>query len=311
MDSAEIPLVSVIIPCRGHARQLARCLRSLAGQDFGSYEVIVVDSLAEPDIATLCRAYPFVRLIQRAEGMLAGAARNLGASQARGELLAFLDADCIAEPGWVRAMALTLRSGARLVGGAVLHGRPWHPIAVIDNQLQFSNQAPGRPSGREALVPSCNIGMRRADFEAVGGFPATRQPTGEDGLFCKAIAAAWPGATLFVPDARVRHFGREGLRQFWVHQYRFGYSRAVLMLNLTPCQRRLGRHAAMMPLVALKRLSWLIGRAAAWHTVALLKMALFFPILLFGLAAWCVGFRAGCIHGDEEPTMNARPNAAG
>jgi CHAD domain-containing protein len=70
-------------------------------------------------------------------------------------------------------------------------------------------------------------------------------------------------------------------------------------------------HHEMERLYAEACVSWLAGRAAAWQPVALLKMALFFPVLLIGLAAWCIGFRAGCIHGDEKPAVKAKLNAAG
>jgi hypothetical protein len=50
----------------------------------------------------------------------------------------------------------------------------------------------------------------------------------------------------------------------------------------------------MAPFIAVKRLSWLLGRALAWQPWVLLKMLLFFPALLIGLAAWCAGFRRGC-----------------
>ncbi|MGE0775175.1 MAG: glycosyltransferase [Sphingomonadaceae bacterium] len=311
-DGSEKPLVSVVIPCRSHALPLSACLTSLADQKVaGGYEVIVVDSAADPAVSELCSRFPSVRLIRRSEGLLAGAARNLGAAQARGDYLAFIDADCIAEPGWIAAIINALRSGAKLVGGAVLHGRPWHPVAVIDNQMQFASQAPGRPAGAEMLIPSCNIAMRRSDFEAVGGFPRTEQPTGEDGIFCQRVAARWPDQTMFAPTARIRHFGRETLRQFCVHQYRFGHVRGVLLLNLTPFQRKLGRHLWMMPLVALKRLIWLTGRAVKWDRPALVKMLLYFPILILGLAAWSLGFRNGCVHGDEIlPSMDKASHAA-
>ena len=301
------PRVSVIIPCRGHATQLAHCLASLASQQIhGGYEIIVVDSAADAAVAEVCASFPLVRLIRRSEGLLAGPARNLGATHAEGAYLAFIDADCTAEPGWIAALITALEAGARLVGGAVLHGKPWHPIAVIDNQLQFSNQAPHRPPGQEMLVPSCNIAIRATDFTAIGGFPPTQLPTGEDGIFCQRLAARWPKATAFAPAARVRHFGRETLRQLWVHQYRFGFARGVLLLNLTPAQRRYGRFSMLIPLVALKRLFWLTGRAIAWQRCALIKMLVYCPILMIALVAWSLGFRNGCRHGDEYVPVKKR-----
>ena len=302
--TADNTKISVVIPCRGHAGPLAACLSSVLRQNCaGHFEVIVVDSAADPAVAKACEAYPSVRLIRRSEGLLPGAARNLGVSQARGEFLVFIDADCVAEPGWIEALVDALGQ-AVLTGGAVQDGKPWHPVAAIDNFLQFAAQPPGRPKGPAPLLPSCSMAIRRAEFEAVGGFPSIAEPAGEDGLFCLRVAARRPDQILFVPAARIRHFGRETVGQLWAHQYRFGHARSVLALHLPPLQRQLGRHWAMAPFIAVKRLGWLLGRALAWQPSALLKMLLFFPFLLIGMGGWCAGFRQGCnaieMAGDPE-----------
>jgi GT2 family glycosyltransferase len=298
------PIVSVVVPCRSHAGELARCLPTLISQNpAGNAQFIVVDSAADPEVAAVAAKYPSVTLVRSTEGLLPGEARNLGAAAAQGRYLAFLDADCIAAPGWLAHALAALARGAVIVGGPVLHGNGIHPIAVVDNLMQFSEVPPGRPEGIVALIPSCNMAIARADFFALGGFPrpAGGSACGEDVLFCTRAAQRWPSPIRFDRGMRIRHFGRSRLRELLRHQYRFGWVRGHEGLVLAARYRRLGRLAAVMPLVAGKRLCNLAARAVAWQPANLLYMLLFAPILALGLGAWAYGFWQGC-RADELAT---------
>jgi GT2 family glycosyltransferase len=294
------PLVSVIVPCRGHAHELHRCLASVVRQEcVAAFEVIVVDAAADDDVAGVVAAFPEVRLIRSSEGLLPGPARNLGVAHARGSILLFVDADCTCEPGWVTGAAAALQGGWRLVGGAVLDGQPWHPIGVTDNLLQFSDLSAQRPRGPIRLMASCNLGIRRSDFDALGGFRPVA--VGEDVLFCATAARQWPDSLLFEPRMRVRHFGRTSLGAFWRHQELFGRARGALGLELSPSQRRAGRFAIVAPAVWVKRLLFLLRRAAASGPATLASTLLLLPLLSLGLAAWCAGFRRGCQQAAPGP----------
>ena len=286
-------LISVVVPCRGHARELRRCLASIVVQQFtGTFEVIVVDAAADDDVAEVVAAFPDVRLVRSRGGLLPGPARNLGVMHSRGSVLLFVDADCKCENGWVSGAYSALQGGCRLIGGAVLDGHPWHPIGVADNLLQFSDLSAQRPRGRIRLIPSCNLGIRRRDFDALGGFRAVA--AGEDVLFCAAAARHWPNSLLFEPRMRVRHFGRTSFGAFWRHQERFGHARGALGLELSLSQRRIGRFAIAAPAVWLKRLLYLMRRTASSGPAAFGSLLLLLPIVSLGLVAWCAGFRRGC-----------------
>jgi glycosyltransferase involved in cell wall biosynthesis len=289
-----VPDVSIVIPCRDHSAELVRCLQTLQSQaGGGDVEIVVVDAGLDDAVGAVARRHALVRVVRGGQRLLPGAARNLGAANARGRLLCFIDADCTAETGWLAAAADALGRGARLVGGPVLHGEPWHPIATIDNLMQFSDVPASRPAGPSQLLPSCNLAMSREDFQELGGYPALDFPAGEDGLFCNRAAARWPGALVFVPAMRVRHFGRNTLQRLWTHQRTFGQARARYGLEVTPAYRRLGRTAMLAPVVALRRIAYMAMRAIQWAPVSLVALVFGFPILVFGMAAWCRGFYLG------------------
>jgi glycosyltransferase involved in cell wall biosynthesis len=92
------PLISVIIPVFNGERFLAGALESVVAQDAGPLEIIVVDDGSTDQSATVAQRFPSIRLIRQAQQGIAGA-RNTGVQAARGDYLAFLDADDLWLPG--------------------------------------------------------------------------------------------------------------------------------------------------------------------------------------------------------------------
>lgn len=296
MDARQTVLVSVVIPCRGHARELAGCLRALSEQEIGqAFETIVVDSAADPEVQAVAGRFSNVRCVSSTLGLGPGAARNLGAEQAIGEYLVFIDADCEPEPGWLLAAVNGLQSDSYLVGGPVLSINPWQMIQVADNLLQFADAGPGRPNQGTDHFPACNMAIARDDFSRLGGFPSIDFLACEDVLFCERALAAWPRGLMFVNAMRVRHLGRNSLADLWRHHRRFGHCRAALGLKLKAVHLRLGTHRTMIVPVVVKRFAYIVSRLARWNRAGLLYAVLLSPLLLFGLTGWAVGFRRGCI----------------
>jgi glycosyltransferase involved in cell wall biosynthesis len=288
-----VPTISVVIPCYRHAKDLARCLGGLATQEGEpAAEVIVVNSAADPAVAAAA-IRGGARVVESQSRLLPGPARNLGAAHALGDVLAFIDADCVPEPGWLAAARAGLDAGARLVSGPVLHALPLHPIAVSDNLLQFADFPGNRPDGAARYFAGCNLAIRRADFEQVGGFPDVILPAGEDTSFCAAVLACWPGGLHFRRAMRVRHTGRTSFGAFLDHHATFGYCRGALDLHLAPWHRRWGSHPLMTSPVAAKRLSYILGRGVQWDWGQLARTFLLLPIVLPGLFAWASGFQRG------------------
>ena len=161
---------SVVVPAREEAGRLERTLDSLARQSFdGRLEVIVVASGA----ATLAAArdHPAVgRALddERRDGP--GAARNRGAAVATGDVLLFTDADSVVPPTWVRRHWRHYAT-PRVVGV----GGPLRPLADgLYHRALFRLLSDWwyRVSWPVGFVqqPGPNCSVRRAAFEAIGGF---------------------------------------------------------------------------------------------------------------------------------------------
>lgn len=125
------PVVSVVIPCGpNHAQYLPDALDSLEAQTFRKWEAIVVCDGWKEANKDLLAAYPFVRW-EVLDGKGAGAARNLGASIARGTFLLFLDAD-----DWLRPNAITRMLQAWQQSESIIYS-DYAGHAYIDNQTEI------------------------------------------------------------------------------------------------------------------------------------------------------------------------------
>lgn len=179
-------LISVVIPCYNCERYIAATLRSVLAQDWPKLELIVVDDGSSDGSAELVRReFPQVRLVEQANQGVA-AARNLGVAQARGEWVAFVDADDIWLPGKLRAQMeqLARQPDCRLgyTAWQVWHSDDPEPSAAYLEQLQAEAADAARwrgPGGwiYAELLLDCEVWtstvlMQRRLFEELGGFDA-------------------------------------------------------------------------------------------------------------------------------------------
>ena len=158
------PDASVVVPARNEASYIRGCLESLERLETDlTYEIIVVDGASADGTADVAREYDVTVLHGPGTGIATG--RNLGAAQAEGDWLAFVDADTTVDPHWLDhlveyAMAEDLVATsarcrmrgirARLVSGTINH--------VF-------------PRLRRPILPGFNLVVDETVFRAVGGFP--------------------------------------------------------------------------------------------------------------------------------------------
>lgn len=194
------PAVTVVVPARNARATIGGTLAALAGQQLErQYEVIVVDSGSSDGTPALAEAAPGVTAVHHNPGGEPAGSRNLGARRAAGEVLAFTDADCEPEPGWLAAGLRALEQ-ADIVQGRVMPARPPGPF---DRTVWVTHEY--------GLYETANLFVRRETFERVGGFlpvlpPDLRDahPFGEDVWFVWRAKRA--GAVIgFAQDAIVHH----------------------------------------------------------------------------------------------------------
>jgi glycosyltransferase involved in cell wall biosynthesis len=165
------PRISVVVPHLDQPELLAGCLASLAGQEAAPpFEVLVVDNGSAAPPFEVCARFGATFLAEPVPGP--GPARSRGAAAARGDILAFIDADGRADPGWLAAIAARFAAGgADVLGGDVR-------IAVEDPARPTVIEAYESVYGyrmrlyveRDGYVATCNMAAPRAVFAAVGPF---------------------------------------------------------------------------------------------------------------------------------------------
>ena len=169
------PTVSVVVPTYHRADLLDRCLAALAAQDFDprDYEIIVADDAACPETARQVgvwnrQAAPAIQYVAVSGAHGPAAARNRGWQEARGDIIAFTDDDCLPAPGWLAAGVAAFTSGC--CGGDrrpvdAVWGRTVVPLPPAPTD--YERDAAGLEQG-EFITANCFY--RRATLACVGGF---------------------------------------------------------------------------------------------------------------------------------------------
>jgi glycosyltransferase involved in cell wall biosynthesis len=210
------PLISVVIPHRDQPEALEACLSSLDAQSLARsfFEIIVVDngSVCLPE--DIVARHPGTRLMQELQPG-PGPARNLGASNATGDVLAFIDADCRAHPDWLRNALQTLCSSKEgtILGGDV---RIWRDdtgtstaIEAYEGVFAYRFKLYIEQHG---FCGTGNLVVHRADFEKIGPFAGIQ--VAEDIEWGKRALSA--GLTFrYVPEMIVFHPARRSLHELY------------------------------------------------------------------------------------------------
>lgn len=161
------PLVSVVIPVYNDERYLAEAVQSVLDQEYGPLEVLVIDDGSTDGSGRVARSFgPPVQYHYREHAGLA-ATRNHGVALARGELLAFLDADDV----WVHGK-LT-RQVETLLAEPALDGVFGRMEQFVSPELDPSLQERLRPRTAElAALSPCTLLIRTAAYRRVGELDA-------------------------------------------------------------------------------------------------------------------------------------------
>jgi GT2 family glycosyltransferase len=220
------PRVSVVVCTYNGGATLDQCLRSLVGLDYPDYEVIVVDDGSNDQTAAVLAKHPSVRVIRQSNRGLS-VARNVGLAAATGEVVAYTDSDCYADPDWLALLVGQLeRSGASAVGGPNLTPDDgWLAGCVADAPGQPTHVLEGDQTAEH--VPGCNMAFRKEALVALNGFDPIYRKAGDDVDVCWRLQQSGRWIT-FAPGAFVWHHRRQTPRTFFRQQAGYGEAEALL-----------------------------------------------------------------------------------
>lgn len=226
------PFVSIIIPVYNRAHEIGPCLESLLSLDYPSSkrEIIVVDDASEDHTVFMVRRYK-VRLIVQKYNQGQSAARNAGVKAAKGEIIAFMDSDCIADQRWLRELApyfQDLRNA--LVGGYVdsFFRETWlERYEEVQSPLNMGQKRLiGAAKESSFYVPTCNMLLRKDAYLKMGGLDEGLR-VGEDVDLCWRLKKQGY-RMIYVPKGRVEHKHRNRFSQSFKRRFDYGTSEAFL-----------------------------------------------------------------------------------
>ena len=181
MTTAKLPSVSVVVPAFDAARTITDCVRSLTALEYPRdlLEIIVVDNGSRDRTRALLESFgEAIRIVDEPRRGPA-AARNAGVRSARGDVIAFTDADCTVDPRWLLPLVGALEDpGVGIAGGRILSRRPANAVELFGERIHDHRRALLWFEPPYAIT--MNWASRRAVLEAVGLFDV-RLRRGEDG----------------------------------------------------------------------------------------------------------------------------------
>lgn len=244
------PSISVLICVYTEKRwrEILEAVDSVRNQSFKSLEIILIvdhnPALRDRLIAEL----PDVIVLENKEAQGLSGGRNTGISAARGDVVAFLDDDAVADPDWLKYFAGSYSDPAVLaVGGMTLPnwetGRPrWFPTEF---DWTVGCTYLGMPESRAEVrnIMGGNASYRREVFDLVGGFrtnigrAAGKRPMGcEETELCIRVRQSRPDAVLLFENRSVIHHlvpkSRERFSYFTSRCYAEGLSKALVAQNV-------------------------------------------------------------------------------
>lgn len=165
--------ISFIIPVLNGERFIPRCLDHIMKEKAPDDEVILVDNGSTDRTLEIARGYNLTKILEK-PGRTVAALRNHGAENASGELLAFIDSDCLVSPGW-RENVIKVMQDPQIAATGSRYSIS--PDATWLERAWFS--AKSKNAKRVTYINSGNLIVRSEQFNQINGFRADLE-TDED-----------------------------------------------------------------------------------------------------------------------------------
>jgi len=223
--------ISIIVPVLNEKIMVERCLRSLLDQDYprNHYEIIVVDNGSDDGSVGILNKFKGDGVtVLKEEKKGSYAARNLGIKNAKGDALALIDADCVAQKNWLSRLAGHFSEEG--VGALAGNVKAYHPQTLIERYQQekdsFSQDHLSRgPFGKFPITG--NAAYRKEIFERIGMF--NEDFVCGDLEFALRFRKQARYRMADAPDAIVYHQHCLDLGVLWEQRHRYGYGIRQLM----------------------------------------------------------------------------------
>jgi len=209
-------MISIVIPSHNSEKTIEKTIKSVLNQDYTKrYEVLVIDSSKDrtPEIVS---KYPVKLIRQKPKGP--SAARNLGVKKAKGGIVVFIDADCIAPKNWLKNLVKSFSNKeiAAVAGGYRVKNKESLVARFANHEINERHERMNKLKKID-FVGSFNCAYRKKIFQKFGGFD-TKFIQAEDADLSFRVSEK--NRMVFEPSAPVYHYHPDSLlkylrQKFW------------------------------------------------------------------------------------------------
>ena len=229
MTNRALPFVSIVIPVRNGERTVEPCLEALLSLDYeGELEIKVVDNGSTDSTVARVASLGVPLVHEPSQGR--GIARNTGIRKTKGEIVAFIDSDCIAEPSWLTELVRPYDDPDVVgVGGEIHAATPFTGVQKYLERRESCWQQYCVQGGRRKLsgfLITANASYRRWVLDLVGGFDPHFVTAEDVDLGHRVRNTGYKLA--YAGGAIVHHHLRETTRELFWQRYSYGYGRVLM-----------------------------------------------------------------------------------
>jgi len=247
-ENTDFPLISVVITGRNEQSTIEDCILSILDQSHPNFELIYIDAQSSDNTLEKAKSLKNIQesrknckryIVISRKAVTPGIGRNYGVTVSSGSIIAFTDADCIAEHDWLENLIRLLSTDDALIGGpnVIRHKKKSKFTVTIDSVLSSYIGSGGSPQFYKYdkvchtyAVSSCNMAIQKNLFEKVGGFNELLRYNEDSDLCVRLRKIGYK--IVYTPFARVNHFlGIESYKDFVSHFYIYGSERGKNVAN--------------------------------------------------------------------------------
>lgn len=287
--------ISVIVPFYNSERYIAGCIEGLLSQRYPMecYEIIMVNNNSTDNSAKIIERYPHVKIVsEQKQG--AYSARNRGVKEAKGEIIAFTDPDCVPSNDWLKEIeSAMVHSDIGIVVGSHRFAKDSFILSVLANYENEKENYVFNSKVKEIYYGyTNNMAVRKKLFYELGPFAEILR--GADAIFVQRCVEKYSGDVLrYIPKMQVRHMEINRLSKLYQKSFIYGDSGWNLrhMVNI----RTLNSHEKFL----------VFRKTIQNHAYSWLKSAVLAGLLVLGFAYWVLGNISAALNFKQKVTSHS------
>ena len=227
VPSVDVPFATVVVPVRNGEEMIGDCIESLLAGDYppDHHEILVIDNGSTDRTAEIIRRYPVGYLREDHRGV--SNARNRGIAEGRGEVFAFIDGDCLADPSWLTEILRPFADPeVGCVAGELQHA-PGDSVAERQSTRMLGAWQRYAVNSNPPYAITANAAYRAEVFQELGPFDP-RMPRAQDVELGLRFSERSSLRLVYSARAVVRHRHRTTQREFFRQQLGWSYGAGLV-----------------------------------------------------------------------------------